>query len=272
VEGGPVILALLLLAQPDALHPAKFGSPGGIGETRGWYYWLSYDPAAGTAEVENESGGERTVVRVLPWLTSYRELAYPGFVDELRPGERVNLFFSPDGPVKRAWLVHFQDEIGQMKGHGHFWQVEATSPGGFTARAMPMNAAPEAFAFAPGAARDLKPGDRLYLRWCREGGRRVVHLAVDEAGLGALQAAAEKRIAERVAREGMGALAEEGRILVYPGYWGPARAIKAGGAIRIGGRPSKVLAAKNLGTYGSGATELRAEGIDVRGHLRVFLP
>lgn len=267
-----MILAVLLLLQPDALHPAKFGSPGAVGETRGWYYWLSYDPAAGTAEVENESSGERFSTRVLPWLTSYRELAYPGFVDELRPGERVNLFFSAEGPVKRAWLVHFQDEIGQMKGHGHFWQVEAASPGGFTARAMPMNGAPADFAFAAGVGRELKPGDRVYLRWCREGGRRVVRTLVDEAGLEGLKAAAERRIAERVAREGMGALAEDGRILVYPGYWRPAGAIKAGAAVRIDGRPAKVVAARNLGPYGSGATELKAEGVDVRGPVRVFFP
>jgi hypothetical protein len=259
------LIWLLALAQPEALHPAKFGSPGGIGETRGWYYWRAYDAKAGTADVENESNGERCTVKVLPWGTSYRHLTYPGFHDELLPGERVNLFFSPEGGVKRAWLVHFQDEIGQMKGHGKIWKVESATSAGFRADALD-------FEFAPGVARELKPGDGVYLRWCKDGTRRVVHTVVDEAGLAALKAAAEKRVAERVARDGLGALGEEGRILIYPGDWSPARAIKPGMSIRIGDRPAKVVAAKNLGTYGSGATELKVEDVDLRGPLRVFLP
>jgi hypothetical protein len=251
----------LLLLQP---HPASFGSPGGVGETRGWYYWRAYDAEKGTAEVENESSGETCTVKVLPWGTSYRHLTYPGFPDELLPGERLNLFFSPENGVKRAWLVHFQDEIGQMKGHGKIWRVESATASGFRADALD-------FVFAPGVSKDLKPGDGVYLRWCKDGARRVVHTVVDEAGLDALKAAAEKRVAERAAREGLGALGEEGRILIYAGWWRLAKAIKPGMSVRVGGREAKVVAARNLGAYGSGATELKTD-VDVRGPVRVFLP
>ncbi|MEK7862883.1 MAG: hypothetical protein AAB295_06415, partial [Chloroflexota bacterium] len=45
-------------------------------------------------------------------------------------------FFNPEGADKRAYLVHVQDEIGQMKGHGHAWVLERVTPDGrgFTAR------------------------------------------------------------------------------------------------------------------------------------------
>src|SRR5581483_2118239 len=119
-------LAVLLQDPADpasAVHPRKFGAPGGVGITRGWYVWHGWNRETQQAEVSNETSGERITVRVLPWLTTYRHLAYGASVDDLLPGERVNLYFNPEGTVRRAYLVHFQDEIGQMKGHGHAWQV-----------------------------------------------------------------------------------------------------------------------------------------------------
>src|SRR5262249_26376106 len=76
----------LTLAQPDlalkpedpksAVHPRKFGLPGGVGVTRGWYVWRKFDAKTWQAELSHEQTGQKYTVRVLPWLTSYRHLAY----------------------------------------------------------------------------------------------------------------------------------------------------------------------------------------------------
>ena len=84
--------------------------------------------------MRNEASGAKYTVRVLPWLTTYRHLVYGAQTDELLPGERVNLFFNPDAKEKRAYLVHFQDEIGQMKGHNHAWRVLSVAKDSFSAR------------------------------------------------------------------------------------------------------------------------------------------
>src|SRR5947209_16846317 len=118
------------------VHPRRFGLPGGVGPTRGWYVWRKFDAEKWTADVSHEGTGETYHVRVLPWATTYRHLVYGAHPDELLPGERVNLFFAPDEKQKRAYLVHFQDEIGQMKGHNHAWQVETVTADGCTARVM----------------------------------------------------------------------------------------------------------------------------------------
>src|SRR5439155_19895282 len=119
-----------------AVHPRKFGLPGGIGSIRGWYIWEKWDPNSAVAVVRHETKGDRYEVRVLPWTTSYRRLVYGSRPGVLLPGERVNLFFAPDERHERGYLVHFQDEIGQMKGHGHAWQLLAADGTGFTARVM----------------------------------------------------------------------------------------------------------------------------------------
>src|SRR5207245_1646654 len=123
-------LARMLKALAD-VHPRKFGQPAGVGPTRGWYIWESWDPKTWRAAVSNEASGEKYAVRVLPWATTYRHLVYGAQPDSLLPGERVNLFFSPDQNHPRGYLVHFQDEIGQMKGHGHAWQVLSSDAKGF---------------------------------------------------------------------------------------------------------------------------------------------
>ena len=95
----------MIAVQPNEgahpLHPRRFGLPGGIGLSRGWYVWRKFDPATWTVEVQNESSGEIFSSRVLPWVTTYRHLGYGAHVDELLPGERVNCFFNPDGDKRR---------------------------------------------------------------------------------------------------------------------------------------------------------------------------
>ncbi|HZE98403.1 MAG TPA: hypothetical protein VE981_15330 [Planctomycetota bacterium] len=281
-----LLLAALQAVPPEdpasAVHPRKFGTPGGVGETRGWYVWHSFDAEKWTADVSREQGGEHYTVRVLPWTTSYRQLAYPGHPDELRPGERVNLFFNPEGAVKRAYLVHFQDELGQMKGHGHYWSVEETGDRVFKARGMsadkPLD--PAAFEFTldpavvcrrggktvvdPALAKD----DRLYLSWCYEGSKRVVKLLADAASLDAIKAGAEQRARDRVAKEGMAGFVDgDASLLIFPNYWSQASALKPGQKLRIQATDAAyqatgpaaeatVVSRKNVGAYGSGCTEV----------------
>ena len=288
-----LILALLLqdpAVKPEdpasPVHPRKFGAPGGIGITRGWYVWHGWNRETGQAEVSNEASREKFTVRVLPWCTTYRHLAYGAPPDDLLPGERVNMFFNPEGAVKRAYLVHFQDEIGQMKGHGHAWQVEEITSGGrgFTARVMHGDAPFEKFegTFELDAAcriwRDgktaaepgLAKGEKLFLTWCDEGTRRVVKLLSDAASATAIEAEAKKKVQERVAREGMGALLEsvdggKATLLVFSTHWAQAAAIKAGQTLTLrstsagDGVDVKVVSRKNIGAYGSGPNEILLE-------------
>jgi hypothetical protein len=268
------------------VHPRRFGSPGGIGQTRGWYVWHSFDPETGRAEVSHEQTGQRFATRVLPWATSYRHLAYPGHPDELLPGERVNLFFNPEGDEPRAYLVHFQDELGQMKGHGHFWRVEDVVSGGraFTARGMsaekPLDPGSVEFALDDacvawrgrrrGAEPALRAGDRLYLTWCYEGTRRVVKVLSDGESLDALRAEAVQRERDRVAREGMAGFVEgewagSATLLVFSTYWSQAGELRPGQTVSLkppgeAGVEARIVSRSNLGAYGSGPTALVVEG------------
>jgi hypothetical protein len=274
-------------ADPEsAVHPRKFGSPGGVGVTRGWYLWRSWSPETGQAEVSNEQGSETWKVRVLPWVTTYRHLVYGAHPDDLLPGERVNLFFNPEGAVKRAYLVHFQDEIGQMKGHNHAWQVEDVAEGGrgFTARVMhgdkvfdpklgSFELDPHCRIWREGKTVEspaLAKGERLYLTWCREGERRVVKLMADAASLNAIQAEAQKKVQDRVTREGMGAFVEEvadgkARLLIFSTHWAQAAAIKKGQVLSLKVADdvvdARVESRKNLGAYGSGPNEIVLDGV-----------
>jgi hypothetical protein len=280
-----IVLALLVLAAAQdhdaSVHPRKFGSPGGIGVTRGWYFWHSWNPETGLAEVSNESNGEKFTVRVLPWMTTYRHLVYGAHPDDLLPGERMNMFFNPQGTVKRATLVHYQDEIGQMKGHNHSWQVDEVAPGGrgFTARVMHGDKEfdPKPGTFELDAAcriwRDgkkvddpaLARGGRLYLTWCLSDGRRIVKVLADAASLDALQAESRRKIQERIDRDGMGAFVEgveegKARLLIFSTYWSQAGALKAGQTLRLkvgdDGVDVRIVSRKNLGAYGSGPNEV----------------
>jgi hypothetical protein len=268
------------------VHPRKFGSPGGIGETRGWYFWESFDAETWKAVVRHGEKGERYTVRVLPWATTYRHLTYGAHPDELFPGERVNLFFNHEGDVKRAYLVHFQDEIGQMKGHGHFWQVEEVDGRSFTARGMskekPLDPAAARFTLDEGCAiwrggkqvKDLTvaKGDAIYLTWCADGDRRVVKLLADGASLDALREESAKKTRERLEKEGLAGFIEgETTLLVFATFWSQAAELKPGRKLLLKGTDArlcatgdgieaKVASRKNLGAYGSGATEVVLEG------------
>jgi hypothetical protein len=282
----------------SAVHPRKFGLPGGIGVTRGWYVWRKFDAKTWQAEVSHEQTGEKYTVRVLPWLTTYRHLAYGAHPDQLLPGERVNLFFNPDDKQQRAYLVHFQDEMCQMKGHNHVWRIEnvmgvldqekGPKIVGFTAKAMAgdkvldENLAHFHFDLSCSHWREgkksvganAKIGDRVYLTWCYEGKAklRIVKLFSDAASLDAIQKDAKKRIAERVKKEGMTGFIEEvakdkTRVLVFATWWQQAGDLKNGDKLRLqygDAEPIavKLVSRKNLGTYGSGCSELIVVGLD----------
>jgi hypothetical protein len=285
----------------SAVHPCKFGLPGGVGVTRGWYVWHKFDAKTWQAEVAHEGTGQKYTVRVLPWLTTYRHLAYGAHPDELLPGERVNCFFNPDDKQQRAYLVHFQDELCQMKGHNHAWQIENVSfekasrerkrPEkcvGFTAKVVAGDKVLDDnlahFHFDAGCshwrdgkkldAATAKIGERVYLTWCYEGKDklRVVKLCSDAASLEKIQAEEKKRIAERVKKEGMTGFIEEvakdrTRVLVFATWWQQAGDLKPGAKLRLqfgDADPiaAKLVSRKNLGTYGSGCSELIVEGID----------
>jgi hypothetical protein len=227
-------------------------------------------------------------VRVLPWATTYRHLVYGAHPDELLPGERVNLFFNPDDKQKRGYLVHFQDELCQMKGHGHNWQVESVATNGraFTARAMadkkPLDDKTLSFHLDDKSRQwragkrvempSLRPSERLYMTWVYHDSRRVVHLTADDESLNALKKIEEQAVTRRLAAEGLSARVEKvegdvAHLLVFPTYWSQAALWKVGQTVQIratgaGFRPvgepitANLLSRKNLGTYGSGATEV----------------
>jgi hypothetical protein len=271
------------------VHPRKFGFPGGVGPTRGWYVWHKFDADQWTAEVSHEATGEKYRVRVLPWATTYRHLAYGAHPDELHPGERVNLFFAPEGKVQRAYLVHFQDELCQMKGHGHVWEIQSVNADGkqFAARVIVGeksldNSKPAAFRLGTEArhwrggkqtdAVALQKGERLYMTWVYRDGGRVVLLTADDTSLDAVKKREQEVVTARLATDGLGAHVEAVeddvvRLLIFPTYWSQSGQWKDGQEFLIRattaslrpagtGIPAKLLTRKNLGTYGSGATEI----------------
>lgn len=274
------------LASP--VHPRRFGFPGGVGATRGWYIWRDFDRATWTAKVSHEATGEDFTVKVLPWATTYRHLVYGAHPDELLPGERVNLFFAPNEEHKRGYLVHFQDELCQMKGHGHIWELEKVADNDsltFTARVKAngkfLDGKPWPFRLDKscrhwrGGKRvdrpSLKTGEQLFLTWSMQHDQRLVHLTSDDASLEALRKSHQQSVAARLKTLGLGAHMEaiDGdrlRLLIFPTYWAQAVLWKEGQRLRIQatdtglvpiGEAIKVtlLARRNLGTYGSGATE-----------------
>ncbi|MSQ93208.1 MAG: hypothetical protein EXR98_01485 [Gemmataceae bacterium] len=276
------------------LHARRFGLPGGIGQTRGWYVWRKFDPKTWQAEVSHEGTGAKYTVRVLPWLTTYRHLAYGAHPDELLAGERVNLFFNPDDKQQHAYLVHFQDELCQMKGHDHAWQIETVQKNGITARVMagdkPLEDKVATFTFDPeckvwrggkriDAAKPMR-GERVLLTWVYDDTKRVVKLFTDAASLDTMQKGTRQRISERVKKEGMTGFVEEitkdkTRLLLFATWWMQAGDLKPGQSLRVqatsdGFHPIgqalnvKLASRKNLGTYGSGCSELILEGLNDR--------
>lgn len=270
--------------------PEAYLSPGGVGPSRGWYVWRHWNPRTREAEISRDPPGEVWKARVLPWATTYRYLTYGASPDELLPGERVNLFLAPDAKRPRAYVCHFQDELSQMKGHGHSWQVRSVDPSGkrFTAS---LHLAGEdrteltELAFSldrhcelwrsgePSVTFPFKPGDRIYQTWVYRGERRVCRLAADEASLDALRRREEAAVAKRLARQGLGARVEavedaEVHLLVFSTYWAQARALKAGKPVQLaladaagfpsGARLSAAIASvRPGGPYGSGPVDVR---------------
>jgi hypothetical protein len=266
-----------------AVHPRKFGLPGGVGTVRGWYVWEKWSPTTGQAVVRHETRNTRHHVEVLPWATTYRRLAYGASPDALLPGERVNLFFESDGVDPRGRLVHFQDEIGQMKGHGHIWEVLSVDEKGFTAHVRagdrPLDGKEHAFTIDPRCERwragklDEKhrpaKGDRLYLTWVSQEDGRVVKLLTDEASLEAIRKLEQERVEKQGKEKGYVSWVEmiEGNsvhVLIAATHWQQVAAVKEGQEVSFG--PERALAVvgwvtfrKNRGTYGSGPTDMLIE-------------
>lgn len=272
-----------------AIHPRRFGvADSKIGIARGWYLWRKFDPATWTAELQNESSGDIFTTKVLPWATTYRHLVYGAHVEELLPGERVNAFFHPDGDNRRGYLVHYQDEVCQMKGHNHAWIIQSVKNGGrefsaqvfsgdkvFEEKPRDFTLAADARVFRagqPSLEPGLKNGERLYFTWTLNADRRVVHLITDDASLDVVKNAELDRVRARVARDGVTGFVEaiDGdtvHYLVFATYWSQAGQWKPSQTFALHATTStfaptgdaietELLSRKNLGIYGSGSSEL----------------
>ena len=236
------------------LHARRFGVPGNIGISRGWYIWRKFDRATWTGEFEHEGNGEIFTAKILPWATTYRHLVYGAHVDEPLPGERVNCFFNPDGDRKRGWLVHYQDELCQMKGHGHAWVIRTVAPSGreFSAQVFagekPFEEQPRTFTLADDVkcfrhgqraeSPALQAGDRLYFTWTKTADRRVVRLLADDASLEAVKKTEADAVAARVAREGLTGQIElitgdTVRFLIHSSYWFQGNQLKPGQTVQL---------------------------------------
>ena len=272
-----------------ALHPRKFGVPPGVGATRGFYLWRKFDPQTRQAEVSHEGTGEVYQTRVLPWVTTYRHLTYGAAPEELLPGERVNVFFSPDEHHKRGYVVHFQDEICQMHGHGHAWEVKAVTANGrgFSGQVMagdkPLDSRMVSFVLDKdcqvwregklSAEAGLKVGERVFMTATYASPQlpQVVLLS-DAASLDAIKKLEQQRVQERVRRDGLGGTIElleapAVQVCLFSNYWSQASQLKQDQPVRLQladdqQRPTgasvtaRVLVQKNRGTYGSGVNDV----------------
>ncbi len=274
------------------IHPRKYGfADHRVDTIRGWYLWKKWNPDTWEAEVSKDPPGETYKVRVLPWATTYRNLAHGARPDELLEGERVNLFFSADEHHARGWVVHLQDELGQMKGHGHVWKARKGNPLGLTlrdirAQAMHGDKAVEeqerTFHIRPATLIWNRGGilaspvhqlqDPFYLRWFQQGDQRIVDQVFDEASLERIQKLQTERLQREVAKEGvaghLGALERETvKFMVFATHWAQMGAFKAGQEVLFtrtgkGYRPhgptaaGKVVSLKNQGSFGSGVTDV----------------
>lgn len=270
-----------------AVHPRKFWAPGMIGRSRGWWVWKKWNPETWEAEVTPDPPGEVIRVRVLPWATTYRHLAYGARFDQLVPGEKMNMFFDPDENHRRGYVVHFQDEISQMKGHGHFWQVvSVANPQSFVAQVYagekPLEEKTHPFEIDPACQKwlagklvsdfPLKTGDHVYMTWVYRDNRRVVLLLADDASLETLKELETKRINAEIAAEGLAGQIEtvekdQVQFMVYSSYWAQSGKLQPNQAVTIattgpGYRPTdvrfagKVISQKNRGVYGSGVNDV----------------
>jgi predicted acyl esterase len=281
--------AQLLPTDPASpVHPRKFGIADHRVETiRGWYVWKKWNPDTWEAEVTKDPPGEVYHVRVLPWATTYRHLVYGARPDDLLPGERVNLFFAADERHPRGYVVHFQDELCQMKGHGHVWEIRSSTPEGFTARVMakdkplddkelPFRLEPTCKVWRDGkTTTGVKVGERVYLTWCWRDEQRHVSLVADDASLPLIKKQMQDRVAREVAKEGVGGQVEkvDGHTIRYMAFatsWSQVGELKPGQEFKLsrvtkGYRPygptvlAKLVSRKNRGSYGSGVSDMVLE-------------
>ena len=292
------------------VNPRQFGpADSKIGTSRGWYIWKSFDPETRVVEVmpddpTGKGNAEVFKATMLPWATTYRHLTYGAGPEGLLPGERVNIFLNPDERHRRGYLVHFQDEICQMKGHYHAWKIETTSDAGFSARVYygdkPSGEPAREFTFDPKCRywsqgklvekSVAAVGDRVLMTWCVEGPKNVVKLLTDDASLEAIKELETERLAKKIAAEGlMGRLesldGDRAHFMVYGEHWLQAQHLKEGTKVRIGATDDQLKLAgptieavvtfrKNRGTYGSGVTDLLlklADPADVKTLREVML-
>jgi hypothetical protein len=275
-----------------AVNPRQFGpADSKIGTSRGWYIWKSFNPETREVEVmPDDPHGKGNVevfkAKMLPWATTYRHLTYGAGPEGLLPGERVNIFFNPDENHRRGYLVHFQDEICQMKGHYHAWKIEQFDDAGFSARVYygdkPSGEPAREFTFDPkcrywsqGKQVEKSPakvGDRVLMTWCVEGAKNVVKLLTDDASLEAIKAIETERLTKKIAAEGLMGRVEsldgdQAHFMVYGEHWLQAQQLKEGTKVRVSAADpylkltgpttdAVVSFRKNRGTYGSGVTDL----------------
>jgi len=273
-----------------AVHPRKFGAPGLIGKSRGWFVWKKWNPDTWEAEVTQDPPGEVFKVHVLPWATTYRHLSYAASFDDLLPGEKMNMFFDPDANHRRGYVVHFQDEISQMKGHGHAWKIlEVNGAASFVAQIFagdkPLEQKAHAFAIDPACGKwldgklvekfPMQPGDRVFMTWVYRDKSRVAMLLTDDASLETLKKLETHRIDKRITAEGMSGRLEtvdkaQAQFMIYSNFWAQANRLKPGQVVHItatgpGYRPTearveaKVVSQQNRGLYGSGVNDVMVQ-------------
>jgi hypothetical protein len=262
-------------------------------ERRGWYTWLKWDPDTWRATVGSDPPGQTWKVRVLPWAGTIRHMVYGTRPDDLLPGERVNIFLGAGEDGEWSYLNSFQDELMQMRGHGHWWYVRSVAKGGrkFTARLFTpgdnlLLLPEETFEVDPRCEswRDgktvkrypLRAGERVRMISVYRGERRAAMLLTDDTSLDAIRERKLKAERERVASEGMAGFVDSvdggaARLTLFSTSWPYGHELKPGQSVRItatgpGFRPSgvpieaTVLSAKVGGQYGSGDTAVEVQG------------
>lgn len=307
----PLLLCLLspltLRADDETIPPPPpdaFGYPGNIGPSRGWYVWHKYDPQTREVEVSRDPPVETWKAKVLPWCTTYRYQSYGALPEELLPGERVNVFFNPDGKTKWGYVVHFQDELSQMRGHNHAWQVREVEPGDRWFRASlwmgnEKKLSDDVWSFWIdidcekwiGGKRvetfPLKIDDHLWMTWVWQNGQRVVKRIVDAESCETLKKQQEARTRWRLIDEGIPGIAKgtEGdtsRLLIYSTYWSQARQFKPGMPVELlpgnyrqladlsPGTNATIESVKFGGTYSSGPTDVAVRFTSPAGGIRTL--